>query len=536
MLLIVVGHAAATADKYKRWQISTEGSNGAPVVPFGDTLFFVYGNLGSMTAQKRAALIAENISGLEKDLVFIPDSLVVVADEDQYNVVCRSKIIIGVTERQARNFFGISAEELAQEYRNIISDAVKEVRSEQIWLIVLRQVGLSILILAAVFFGIKYLNILYRKVRVIIRNSKNKAFKLLYNVLDADKQVVIGLWILKIIRLLCLIAILYICMLAFFGLFPATRWLSSTLIGYIINPLKVALLSIWNFLPDLFAIIVIIALFRLIAKGLRIVAGRIAAGSIVVKGFHADWAITTYQIIRTILVIFMFIFIYPHLPHSNSEVFKGVSVFMGVLFSLGSTSIISNIVSGLVITYMRPFKVGDRIKMGEYLGNVVEKTSLVTRIKTPKNEIVTIPNSAIMTAQTVNYTCSAKEYGLILYIAVTVGYEMDWRKVHEMLIEAGLKTPYVLQEPKPFVLQTAFDDFYVEYQINVYTTEANEMANTYSELRKNIQDIFNREGVEIMSPHVVAHRDASAMAMPKEYVRPGQEQPVKVAMVREDKK
>ena len=172
-------------------------------------------------------------------------------------------------------------------------------------------------------------------------------------------------------------------------------------------------------------------------------------------------------------------------------------------------------VSGLVITYMRPFKVGDRIRMGEFLGNVVEKTPLVTRIRTPKNELITIPNANIMTAQTVNYTSSANEYGLILYTTVTMGYEISWRKVHELLLEAGMNTPNVLQDPKPFVLQIALDDFYVEYQINVYTKNANEMANIYSDLYKNVQDVFARENIELLSPHYRAQRDGSDVTIPQ---------------------
>jgi small-conductance mechanosensitive channel len=186
---------------------------------------------------------------------------------------------------------------------------------------------------------------------------------------------------------------------------------------------------------------------------------------------------------------------------NESPAFQGISVFIGVFFSLGSTSVISNMVSGLVITYMRPFKVGDRIKMGEFLGNVVEKKPLVTRIKTPKNELITIPNANIMTAQTINYSYSAQEYGLILYETVTMGYETPWRKIHEALLEAATNTPHVLTTPKPFVLQTALDDFYVEYQINIYTKEADLMPSIYSELNKNIQDVFAREKLELLSPH-----------------------------------
>ena len=249
------------------------------------------------------------------------------------------------------------------------------------------------------------------------------------------------------------------------------------------------------------------------------IAEKVKTGSISLSGFYPDWSMPTFNIIKVILYIFMIILVFPHLPGANSPAFQGISVFLGVLFSLGSTSVIANIVSGIVITYMRPFQIGDRIKMGEFLGNVIEKTPLVTRIKTPKNEIITIPNGNVMSAQTVNYTSSAEKYGLILYKTITVNYDIPWRKVHELLIEAGLNTPNVLSDPKPFVLQIALDDFYVEYQINIYTKEANEMANIYSNLHTNVQDIFIRENIELLSPHYRAQRDGSDVMIPKEYIR-----------------
>jgi len=199
-------------------------------------------------------------------------------------------------------------------------------------------------------------------------------------------------------------------------------------------------------------------------------------------------------------------------------VFQGVSVFIGVMFTLGSTSIIGNMVSGLVLTYMRPFKIGDRIKIGDLIGNVVEKTPLVTRIRTPKNEEVTIPNSNIMSAQTYNYSESARHYGLILHTTAGVGYDTPWRKVHEMLLEAANRTSNLMEKPKPFILQTALDDFYVNYQLNVYVSDADKMALIYSDLHQNIQDVFNEANVELLSPHYHAHRDGNHSALPDSYL------------------
>jgi small-conductance mechanosensitive channel len=513
---------ASAVCAYTEYPLGVAAVDSAPVAPFGDTLFTLYGGIGAVTAQKRAELVSENIILLKDDLLFEPDSLVVAPAGKEIYVVYRDKVIIGVTERQSAAS-GKPLDELAQEYRNAIADAIAVKQAENTWFVILKQLVLALFVVTAAYFGIKYLNRLHRKMIAVLGRHKARQTKLLKYVMDTNKQVTIGLTVLKIVKYFLIAVTIYVCALILFRIFPATHWLSDTLIRYITTPLKSMLIAIWNYLPNIFDIAIILLLFNLLNRALRIIANKIAGGSISIKGFQPDWAAPTYRIIKVVCIIFVLILIFPHLPKADSDIFKGISVFMGVLLSLGSTSIISNIVSGLVITYMNPFKEGDRIKMGEYVGDVVEKTALVTRLKTPKNEIITIPNSNIMTAQTVNYSKSAKDYGLILHAQITMGYEVSWRKVHELLMEAGAKTVHVLQTPKPFVLQTALDDFYVRYQINVYTAEACKMLEIYSNLYANVQDVFHREGIELVTPSVSAVRDASTVFMPKEYVRSGQE-------------
>jgi len=237
-----------------------------------------------------------------------------------------------------------------------------------------------------------------------------------------------------------------------------------------------------------------------------------------VSGFHADWAMPTFSIVKFLLYAFMFVLIFPFLPGSDSNIFKGVSVFIGVLFSLGSHSSIANVVAGLVITYMRPFKVGDRIKIGDVTGDVIEKTLLVTRLRTPKNEEVTIPNSSVLSGNTVNYSTMARTVGLIIHTTVTIGYDVPWKKMHQALLNAADRTEAILKEPKPFVLQTSLDDFYVSYQINGYTRETNRFNRIYSSLHQNIQDCCNEMGIEIMSPHYRAQRDGNNTTIPADYL------------------
>jgi small-conductance mechanosensitive channel len=223
------------------------------------------------------------------------------------------------------------------------------------------------------------------------------------------------------------------------------------------------------------------------------------------------------MITRFVLHIFMFIMIFPFLPGSDTAIFQGVSVFVGLLISIGSSSAIANAVAGLVITYMRPFKIGDRIKIDDITGDVMEKSALVTRIRTIKNEDITIPNAKILTSHTINYSAPARETGLIIHTTVTIGYDAPWRTVHSLLIEAAASTPDVLKTPPPFVLQTSLDDFYISYQVNVFVGDASRMMKIKSDLHQNIQDSFNRGGVEIMSPHYRSERDGNEVTIPKNW-------------------
>ncbi|MEB0249835.1 mechanosensitive ion channel family protein, partial [Mucilaginibacter sp. 5B2] len=284
--------------------------------------------------------------------------------------------------------------------------------------------------------------------------------------------------------------------------------------------------AIWDYIPNLMTILILVIVFRYVLKFFKFITTEIEKGQLNVPGFYSDWANPTYQIIRVLVLAFMLIVIFPYLPGSDSGVFKGVSVFMGVLFTFGSAGALGNVVAGLVLTYMRAFKIGDRVKIGEVTGDVIEKTILVTRVRTIQNEIISIPNSTVMGNHTINYSSDAPVNGLIVHTTVTIGYDVPWRDVHQLLIDSAMATPMIEAEPKPYVLQTSLDDYYVSYRINAFTKEPNRQAAIYSALHANIQDHFNKASVEIMSPHYKALRDGNATTipsdyLPKDYIAPG---------------
>ncbi len=340
-------------------------------------------------------------------------------------------------------------------------------------------------------------------------------------VLSADRITDALLWLTQAVRVIVLILLLQVYASSVLGSFPWTRSLAGELIGYLLKPLVVIGEAFIKHVPNLISIAVIVLVTHYVIKLVHLVFTGIERGTITFSGFHREWANPTYKIVRFMILAFAAIAIFPYIPGSNSEAFRAISIFLGVLVSLGSTSSISNIVAGVVLTYMRPFQLGDRVKIADTVGDVIAKELLVTRVRTIKNVDVTIPNAMVLGSHIINYSSSATDRGLILNTSVTIGYDAPWRKVHELLIAAAGATQHIMKEPAPFVLQTSLDDFFVTYEINAYTDQPNKMAVIYAELHQNIQDKFNEGGVEIMSPHYATLRDGNYTTIPEQYRQKG---------------
>jgi small-conductance mechanosensitive channel len=310
------------------------------------------------------------------------------------------------------------------------------------------------------------------------------------------------------------VLLLYVYVPLVLSFFPWTTPLSRRIVAYALPPFAAAWAASVAYLPNLFYLAAGVIIARYALKFVRSVFAAMGSGAIRVEGFHRDWADPTYKIARVMVLAFAVMALYPFLPGAGSDAFKGVSIFLGVFFSLGSSAAIGNVVAGVVLTYTNAFRIGDRVKIGDTVGDVVEKTLLVTRLCTIKNIAVTIPNGAVLGSQIVNYSTHASAQGLILHTAVTIGYNAPWRQVHALLIDAARATEDICEVPPPFVLQTSLDDFYVTYEINACTDRADRMAGTYSRLHQNIQDGFNAAGVEIMSPHYSSQRDGNEITIP----------------------
>jgi small-conductance mechanosensitive channel len=293
-----------------------------------------------------------------------------------------------------------------------------------------------------------------------------------------------------------------------------SREIAIYVIGFVVRLVTQVVTAIVNYLPNLAIIVVVIVLSRLVLRMVRAFFDGIRLERITLPSFYPEWAETSYGLAKVLIIAVTLVIIFPYLPGSSSPAFQGLSIFFGVLVSLGSTSAVANIVAGIVITYTRAFKVGDRVRISSTEGDVIERSAFVTRIRTPKNEDVSIPNARVMNDHIVNFSAQAKKTGVLLHTTVTIGYDVPWPRVHEILQEAALKTDEVLKDPPPFVLQTSLDDNYVAYELNAYSHRPAGKQKIASDMHAHIQDGFRDAGIEILSPHYRANRDGSAPALP----------------------
>lgn len=498
------------------------GNSGFPVIGFsGDTLFYVYDRIGASTPKERASQISDKLKLIFETEQFHFDSIRIIESQNTVDLVF-SDVIVTSISNEDKATYGLEKDVLADQLKRRIETSYLSAKKDQKFITNLIRGLLVLLVIGVAYFIYWLVGIFNKKALDFLERNKDKLLKNLaykeYTFLTAEQEMTMILLIIRVLKLFLYVLLGYFSLSLAFSIFPFTRGWADRLFQLVWSPFTSIFLAIWQYLPNLFTIVVIVFVMGYFIRFVKYIFKEIDAEKLHVNGFHADWAMPTYSIVRFLLYAFMFVLIFPYLPGSDSNIFKGVSVFIGVLFSLGSSSAIANMVAGLVITYMRPFKIGDRIKIGDVTGDVMEKTLLVTRLKTPKNEEITIPNSAVLNGNTTNYSTLARTEGLIIHTTVTIGYDVPWKEVHQALIDAALRTKDIIKDPQPFVLQTGLEDFYVSYQINAYTGAYQKLAGVYSELHQHIQDSFFEKGIEILSPHYRAARDGNMTTIPTNYL------------------
>lgn len=320
----------------------------------------------------------------------------------------------------------------------------------------------------------------------------------------------LGAWVVGLI-------LTYVYLGFLFLLFPQTKFIADKLQSVLKSGMVQLGSALWGYVPSLLTIVLIIVACRYLILAIKAVMAAVGSERITIPGFDPDWAEATDRLLRFLVFGLALVVVAPLLPGAASPAFRGISVFAGVLLSFGSGGAITHVVSGVFLTYTNSFKEGDVIRIGEIQGTLVEKGMLVTRIRTSKNEDITIPNAKILDASVVNFSNAALRKELVIHSTITLGYDAPWVEVHELLKKCAEKTEGLLEDPAPWVLQTALDGAWVAYQINACTDRAGEMPRIYSDLRANIQDVFNEAGIELMTTTFHSVRDGNLSTIPEGY-------------------
>lgn len=502
-------------------QTSQKDIQVAPVIIDGRALFKVVG-VSTYSAKKRAKFISKRIIQLAEDKSVSTSSLAVRRDNEIVQIVAGDTFIMKIFQGDAQLEGDFTPWILANSLIvDQITEAIKNYRHERnkktiiknIYTAIWRTAAL-IIVLFVLFFTFKKLDHLLEqhfKRKVESLESKSK------KILKARQIWALFKFIIRLAKIIFILITVYIFIHFVLNLFPWTRYLAMTLLVYITDPLHVIVQGVIDYLPNLFFLIFFYLFIRYLLRATHAFFNRVESGKIQIPNFEAEWSWPTYRIVRVIFFILGVVIAYPYIPGSGTEAFKGVTLLLGVLLSLGSTSLIANLIAGYTMTYRKVFKVGDRVKIGEHVGDVTKIRVLETHLLSLKNEEIVIPNSLILNGEVVNYSSLATTRGVVLHTSVGIGYEVPWRQVEAMLLHAAKKTQEIMHDPKPFVLLKTLGDFSVTYELNVFTQKAEKMAQIYSDIHKNIQDVFNEYEIAIMTPHYVADTDQPKISLKKDW-------------------
>jgi small-conductance mechanosensitive channel len=508
--------------------LDTDRENAAPVLLDGDTIIWITAPVGPYSPALRADRISRRLHEIVHDRSVRDPTISVTEADGSSELRVGSRLVMVVTSADAHSL-GTARPALAQEYARELESAIRIDRARYAPGALMRSTTYGLLATAALAGAVWLIGRVMGRIRrgitrVLMRRARSLQVERPPLVTAGRVSRAIRILVRVLHALLILIAA-NVYLTYVLGLFPWTRGVSHTLLDYVIAPIRVAGVAFVQYLPKLLFLAVIAAIIygaiRLVGLFFRLIAEE----RITFQSFPSDWAAPTNKIVRALLCAFGVVVAFPYLPASDSPAFAGVSVFIGVLISLASSSALSNMMAGVVLTYTSAFRMGDRVKLGDSFGDIVETSLLATHIRTIKNEDITVPNSLVLAGAVVNYSRAASKGGLILHTSVTIGYDVPWRQIHDLLIAAALETPGILAEPRPFVWQTALNDFYVTYEINAYTAVPRDMIDIYAALHARIQDAFFHAGVEIMSPHYTAIRDGNAMAIPEPFRPKGYQPP-----------
>lgn len=454
-------------------------------------------------AQRRASEVAKRILAVANDPAITPAAIQVVPRPASADVVAGSRSIVSALEADA-TAEGIQREVLAEAYARQIRHAIETYRYERsatyLRASAARAGAATVAFIPALWLVLLLMGRLRRVAETRYKSHVHDVAIQSFRIVNAKQIWNSVVLLLRWCTWLAVAIVTYMYVEYVLTLFPWTREFALHLLKVVLDPLQTMALAIWSRLPDLLFLAVLYFIVRYLLRLTRLFFDSVASGKIAFHNFYADWAAPTYRGVRLLILLIALVIAYPHIPGSQSEAFKGLSILVGLMISIGSSSFIANMIAGYALTYRRAFRVGEWIELGGTYGEVMQTRLQVTHLRTPKNEEVIIPNSTILTSPVTNYSKLASERGLILHTSVGIGYEVPWRQVEAMLLLAAQRTQAVARDPPPFILQRNLGNFAVEYELNVYCNDASLRARARSEMHRNILDVFNEYGVQIMTP------------------------------------
>lgn len=474
----------------------------APVKFEGKTLFYVRG-ITSFPAEERARLISERMKSIAENDSFNTGSLRVEELTDRSNILAGEGFVVSILDTDAE-IEGLERPILAEIIKTNIAKAIDSYRYERSSGVMLKNVlfvaGATVLLLILLFLfnriSLRLDNLLQARLKSRIEGFEAQS----YNLIQAKQLWTALRGFIKSVKIIFIAILIFLYLEFVLKSFPLTKPLADELFSLILAPLGSLAMGFVASLPNIFFLIVLFIVIRYLLKLIKLFFTGVNQGTISFANFDPEWSLPTYKIVRFLIIVLAIVVGYPYIPGSESDAFKGITVLIGIMFSIGSSSFISNIIAGYSLTYRRAFKIGDRIKIDDVFGDVVDMKLYVTRLRSPKNEEIIIPNSSLINSNVINYSSLAKQHALILHTTVGIGYETPWRLVEEMLKSAADRTEGLLKQPLPFVLQKSLGDFAITYEINAYCDNPSRMMPIYSQLHQNILDVFNENNVQIMTP------------------------------------
>lgn len=496
----------------------------SPVFLGGKRLFVVRSPRKGLSPDQRAAAIRARLDEAVKDLDTPADSVKMMRTREGVEVRLGGHFLFMITPDDVAH---ASVEQLAGRVAQLRQDLRAGILKERagrrpLGVLIAIAIALGATLVAWILLrllmaaGRRWRHFLEREVPKLLTGVRIGTFDILSQKQLTDTVVAV----LGRIGLIAGLFLLYGWVTTVFSLFPWSQGWSWHLLSFARQELFDLGLAFTRAIPSLLVLAAIAVLFRWLTKISDKFFDGIAAGTVKVDWLHDDIAAPTKRLVKILLWVIAFAVAWPYIPGSESKAVQGFSIVLGLMVSLGSSGIVGNMMAGLVLVYSRSFRVGERVKLGEHLGDVVSLGFFATKIRTPRNEEVTLPNGHVASQPIMNYTRLAEERGLVLHTQVTIGYDAEWRTVHQLLIEAASRVEGVEREPVPWVFQRSLNDFHITYEICCKTKNSFDQLLLYSRLHGEIQDAFARAGVEILSPAFSNLRDANADVLPKEPAGP----------------